>query len=535
MQRFCVQANTHGIARSASSSVGRRRPRPRRRPRADLEQRQLVDRREGAEEARRTPGRPRRARGTGAGDVCETASIVSRAPLGASGRTRSGNAVSSVAASAASRFRRRDPGRPYLKAIVSPCSVSLSRPSTACGGCARIAAYVGPPPRPALPPRPWKIVSSTPRSRREPRELLLRAVDLPLRGQEAAVLAGVGVADHHLEPLARAAGRGAPRTSDAGTAQVVDRLEQRHDRRRSSPASRGERLGERARRPPSASSRRSAGRSHAGPRRAGAPPPREHRRGARRDRRAAVGVEAKVELRDVEPETSSRRAQRGEPAVRDARAAGGRAGSARRRRARRAARRPSGSRRRRAAPRSRSAGGGTARSGCGPAGRSTAADAGVGVDERRSTSPHDAASARTSRAKQVPDRSADRARRPRAPSPAPAFGLPSRSPPIQLPKRSGDAGPSRSRQPRRGPGAASQRLCSRNQSALADLVDDARPLRAHLVGLPEERDLLAEAPLDARSRSPGVSRGSSSAASELRRARGASRGSSAAAPRSGAP
>ena len=86
-----------------------------------------------------------------------------RAPGGGSAPATSGNAETRVAASAASRLRYASPGRPYLKEIVSPCSVTLSRPDGWPGGCARIAAYVGPPPRPVLPPRPWKIVSSTPR------------------------------------------------------------------------------------------------------------------------------------------------------------------------------------------------------------------------------------------------------------------------------------------------------------------------------------------------------------------------------------
>jgi hypothetical protein len=43
--------------------------------------------------------------------------------------------------------------------------------------------------RPALRARPWKIVKLDRRARRERRQRLLRAVDLPLRGQVAAVLA----------------------------------------------------------------------------------------------------------------------------------------------------------------------------------------------------------------------------------------------------------------------------------------------------------------------------------------------------------
>ena len=69
------------------------------------------------------------------------------------------------------------------------------------------------------------------RQRREP---LLRAVDLPLRRQVAAVLARVGVADHDLEP---AVTRRLPAVEQLGDdvgrgAQVGDRLEERHDRER---------------------------------------------------------------------------------------------------------------------------------------------------------------------------------------------------------------------------------------------------------------------------------------------------------------
>ena len=56
-----------------------------------------------------------------------------------------------------------------------------------------------------------------------------------------------------------------------------------------------------------------------------------------------------------------------------------------------------------------------------------------------------------------------RARRPRGRCPRPAFGLPSRSPPIHVPKRSGEPG-SRSCHAATSAGAASQRLSSRNQS-----------------------------------------------------------------------
>ena len=105
------------------------------------------------------------------------------------------------------------------------------------GGCARIAACVGPPPRPALPPRPWKIVSSMSRSAGQRGERLLGAVVLPGRRQVAAVLARVGVAEHHLEPAAAALDERAEalvveQRGDGRRrlAEVGDRLEERHER-----------------------------------------------------------------------------------------------------------------------------------------------------------------------------------------------------------------------------------------------------------------------------------------------------------------
>ena len=86
-QRFCVQAKTHGMARSAASSPRPSRP-ARRRPRADLEQRELVDRREGAEERgqnvvlvdERAVGA--RARAPRAADMSSRAAVVGTAGPG---------------------------------------------------------------------------------------------------------------------------------------------------------------------------------------------------------------------------------------------------------------------------------------------------------------------------------------------------------------------------------------------------------------------------------------------------------------------
>lgn len=53
-------------------------------------------------------------------------------------------------------------GRPYLKRIISPCSVTRRPPFRLHGGCDSSAAWAGAPPRPMEPPRPWNNVSSIP-------------------------------------------------------------------------------------------------------------------------------------------------------------------------------------------------------------------------------------------------------------------------------------------------------------------------------------------------------------------------------------
>ena len=123
-------------------------------------------------------------------------------------------------------------------------------------------AWVGPPPRPGRAAAAVEDRQLDAAGGRDARQLLLRAVDLPLRGEVAAVLARVGVADHHLEAPAWAA--------------VEELLDERAAARRSSivsssgtpssaaPASRAS-ASPRARRRPSASSRRSGGRRHALP------------------------------------------------------------------------------------------------------------------------------------------------------------------------------------------------------------------------------------------------------------------------------
>ena len=84
----------------------------------------------------------------------------------AAGRSalRCSTVASMEAARVSSWLSRARRGRPYLSATTSPCSVILMVPSTVPQGCARIASAVGPPPRPTVPPRPWKKRSCMPAS-----------------------------------------------------------------------------------------------------------------------------------------------------------------------------------------------------------------------------------------------------------------------------------------------------------------------------------------------------------------------------------
>ena len=242
-------------------------------------------------------------------------------------------------------------------------------------------------------------------------------------------------------------------------------------------------------------------------------------------------VQPEVERRPREPEHVEVPPKRGQPAVGDHVSLRWREGSSRSGRARPAARRPSGSRRRRAAPRSPSAAVGTARSGCGRrAGRPRRR--GGRPPPASSTCPMSAASARTSRRSSSRTSAEPRSTASRTVS-APAFGFPSRSPPIQVPNLSGSA---RQVLPPDGQevGCGVPEAVLEEPERLPDLVHDARPVRANLVGLPEDRDLLCQrhlpfSPLGGRE--PGVVQ----PVEQLRDPRGASRGSSAGAPRWGAP
>jgi len=150
---------------------------------------------------------------------------------------------------------------------------------------------------------------------REPGEPLLRPEDLPLGRDDAAVLAGVGVADHQLERRARPAFEEL-RSERLGSTQVVDRLQQRHDRH-VEPCLLGERLREQD------VLRRVGHRDDQGVDRL-RPPPTLKRRRLREHLQGRCGivsqltrVQPEVERRTREPEHVEVAPKRGEPAVRD--------------------------------------------------------------------------------------------------------------------------------------------------------------------------------------------------------------------------
>ncbi len=150
---------------------------------------------------------------------------------------------------------------------------------------------------------------------REPGEPFLRAENLPLGRDDAAVLARVGVADHQLEPRARPPFEEL-RGERLGSAQVVDRLQQRHHGH-VEPCLRGERLGEQD------VLGRVGHRDDQGVDRIPPVPPlkrgrlREHLQGRFRIVAQLTGVQPEVERRPREPEHVEVPPKRGQPAVRD--------------------------------------------------------------------------------------------------------------------------------------------------------------------------------------------------------------------------
>ena len=421
----------------------------------------------------------------------ETASIVSRAPGGASA-SRLGSAVRSVAATAASRLRRARPGQ----AVLERDRLALLGELQPAGDSVRRLGEDRGMGRPAAAARaPAAAVEHRqldPALTREPRELLLRLEDLPLRRDDTAVLAGVRVADHHLEAARAGCDRAAPRRARGHPAGRRSSRAAARRRPRDPPPPRAP--PPRARRRPSGSSRRSACRSladrgaAAGPR----PPPSTSRIGG--------GVVAQRRASGSGRRGTDRSARR-------------RRASARARRALRSAiRSPAWASRlsstRPSSPRSSSAesiASAPRRSqievsrrrygsvGLADSGRSTSATDRIRVDEGRRHPPRGGKLADV-----APEELAHESRRQRSTASrtvaAPAFGFPSRSPPIHVPKRSGEPGSRACHAAEELGGCVPQALLEEPE-ALADLVDDPRPRRPDLVGLPEDRHLLRERPL----------------------------------------
>ena len=110
------------------------------RPAADVQSRDLRDRRDGAEPLDEAVG------------LVHEVAVARRARADRSsmsawyGRRRARRApaarhvASSVAATSVSRFWRARSASAYLAAMISPCSVMRSRPATLPGGWARIAS-----------------------------------------------------------------------------------------------------------------------------------------------------------------------------------------------------------------------------------------------------------------------------------------------------------------------------------------------------------------------------------------------------------
>ncbi len=86
----------------------------------------------------------------------------------------------------------------YFQLSTSPCSVMRSSPVKLSIGCAKMARWVGPPPRPTVPPRPWKRRRCDAALAGDLVQGAVGLVDLPGAGDHAAVFVGVGVAEHDL-------------------------------------------------------------------------------------------------------------------------------------------------------------------------------------------------------------------------------------------------------------------------------------------------------------------------------------------------
>ena len=503
MQRVCVHANTHGIARSASSSPA---------PAASGRDagREPISSSVSSSSGVKRPQEARQLRVVPDDRPVERAAPPRRRPRSSRARrpapraTRSGTRGEERRRDGGLEVPPREPGEAVLERDRLPLlghlqpTVDRVRRLGEDRGVRRPAAAPGAPAA-AVEDRQLDAALS-----REPRE---RA---PARGRSPTG------PSRRRRPCPSRSSRPSPRAHRGGSGRGARRrASRRRAGRRSSRAaarrSRRARLARRAtprggRRPPSASSRRSACRSPPPRAGAGARPPPRARRARRPARRAAAARGARrSSAGPVRPKTSRRRrsaarppsAIRAPPCAR--RLASTRSSS---RRSSVADRYPSSPSRSQIA---------VSRRRYGSVGLRSAGEVDRGHAASDSTSvldmPHDAASARTSRRSSSRTSADPRSTASRTVS-APAFGLPSRSPPIQVPKRSGVPG-RRSRQAARRSAAASQRLSSRNQSACR--ISSTTRGRDERTSSVCQRIVISSPRATSRStRSPGVSRASSS-------------------------
>ena len=94
-----------------------------------------------------------------AGEVRACFALALQRSVGAGERRRGEAAIIS------SRLRSARTTSEYFQLRTSPCSVMRSSPVKLSMGWAKMARWVGPPPRPTVPPRPWKRRRVTPHSR----------------------------------------------------------------------------------------------------------------------------------------------------------------------------------------------------------------------------------------------------------------------------------------------------------------------------------------------------------------------------------
>ena len=131
-----------------------------------------------------------------------------------------------------SRFLIASGAEPYLNRMTSPCSVNRMLLRTDPAGWDKMAARVGAPPRPTVPPRPCSMVSLMPYFS-DSDELFLCFKLRPGGGHLATILCGIGIPDHDL--LMTVDVVRVPRDSQQSLQcpcrafKVLERLKQRND------------------------------------------------------------------------------------------------------------------------------------------------------------------------------------------------------------------------------------------------------------------------------------------------------------------